>query len=187
MTVAALSPARSRAAGNPWLVAAVVVVPTFMEVLDTTIAVVALRYIAGGLSATVDAHLKACTLYTAPLARSESRGVEVGSRDRLWMRSWLEQARSPVPTPRRKGWRMVCSVPPNRALRFRAVCHLLLPSAASSLGSLGCLRIVCQKNPAWNARTITATVSLLSPTCVRSAPKVITENSKGYVASHISR
>jgi len=54
MTVAALSPARSRAAGNPWLVAAVVVVPTFMEVLDTTIAVVALRYITGGLSATVD-------------------------------------------------------------------------------------------------------------------------------------
>ena len=34
--------------------AAVVVLPTFMEVLDTTIAVVALRYIAGGLSATVD-------------------------------------------------------------------------------------------------------------------------------------
>jgi DHA2 family multidrug resistance protein len=44
----------SRAALNPWVVAAVVVVPTFMEVLDTTIAVVALRYIAGGLSATVD-------------------------------------------------------------------------------------------------------------------------------------
>src|SRR6201984_3761904 len=54
MTDAALSPARSSASGNPWLVAAVVVVPTFMEVLDTTIAVVALRYIAGGLSATVD-------------------------------------------------------------------------------------------------------------------------------------
>jgi DHA2 family multidrug resistance protein len=45
---------RSRAASNPWVIAAVVVVPTFMEVLDTTIAVVALRYIAGGLSATVD-------------------------------------------------------------------------------------------------------------------------------------
>lgn len=44
----------SRAGTNPWIVAAVVVVPTFMEVLDTTIAVVALRYIAGGLSATVD-------------------------------------------------------------------------------------------------------------------------------------
>ena len=46
--------ARSRAPVNPWIVAAVVVVPTFMEVLDTTIAVVALRYIAGGLSATVE-------------------------------------------------------------------------------------------------------------------------------------
>src|SRR6201987_6017878 len=54
MTDAVLSPSRSSAVGNPWLVAAVVVVPTFMEVLDTTITVVALRYIAGGLSATVD-------------------------------------------------------------------------------------------------------------------------------------
>jgi DHA2 family multidrug resistance protein len=54
MTELALSSSRSRAAGNPWLVAAVVIIPTFMEVLDTTIAVVALRYIAGGLSATVD-------------------------------------------------------------------------------------------------------------------------------------
>ncbi|MFY9987297.1 MAG: DHA2 family efflux MFS transporter permease subunit [Chthoniobacterales bacterium] len=38
---------------NPWLVAMAVVIPTFMEVLDTTIANVALRYIAGGLSAAV--------------------------------------------------------------------------------------------------------------------------------------
>ncbi|WP_395742876.1 DHA2 family efflux MFS transporter permease subunit [Prosthecobacter sp.] len=36
---------------NPWLVALAVVVPTFMEVLDTTIANVALHHIAGGLSA----------------------------------------------------------------------------------------------------------------------------------------
>ena len=54
MTDLALSPSRSRAGVNPWLVAAVVIIPTFMEVLDTTIALVALRYIAGGLSATVD-------------------------------------------------------------------------------------------------------------------------------------
>jgi MFS transporter, DHA2 family, multidrug resistance protein len=53
MTDAAISPPRATAAANPWLVAAVVVVPTFMEVLDTTITVVALRYIVGGLSATV--------------------------------------------------------------------------------------------------------------------------------------
>ena len=39
-----------RPAINPWFVAAAVVIPTFMEVLDTTIANVALRYIAGGLS-----------------------------------------------------------------------------------------------------------------------------------------
>ncbi|HEX4124536.1 MAG TPA: DHA2 family efflux MFS transporter permease subunit, partial [Tepidisphaeraceae bacterium] len=41
----------ARRAINPWIVAIAVVIPTFMEVLDTTIANVALRYIAGGLSA----------------------------------------------------------------------------------------------------------------------------------------
>jgi DHA2 family multidrug resistance protein len=43
--------AAGRPAFNPWIVAVAVVIPTFMEVLDTTIANVALRYIAGGLSA----------------------------------------------------------------------------------------------------------------------------------------
>ena len=52
VTSLALAPARS-ATINPWVVAAAVVIPTFMEVLDTTIANVALRYIAGGLSAAV--------------------------------------------------------------------------------------------------------------------------------------
>ena len=52
MSSIALSPtAVNRSAVNPWLIAGVVLVPTFMEVLDTTIANVALRYIAGGLSA----------------------------------------------------------------------------------------------------------------------------------------
>jgi MFS transporter, DHA2 family, multidrug resistance protein len=54
VTAAALSLARPRVARNPRLVAAIVVVPVFMEVLDTTIALVALRYIAGGLSAAAD-------------------------------------------------------------------------------------------------------------------------------------
>jgi DHA2 family multidrug resistance protein len=44
------APSATRAI-NPWIVAFVVVVPTFMEILDTAIANVALRYIAGGLSA----------------------------------------------------------------------------------------------------------------------------------------
>jgi len=46
-----LAPASNQRAINHWVVAVVVVVPTFMEILDTTIANVALRYIAGGLSA----------------------------------------------------------------------------------------------------------------------------------------
>jgi len=47
MSTAAVSVPLARPAINPWFVAAAVVVPTFMEVLDTTIANVALRYIAG--------------------------------------------------------------------------------------------------------------------------------------------
>ena len=39
---------------NPWIIAAAVMLATFMEVLDTAIASVALPYIAGSLSATTD-------------------------------------------------------------------------------------------------------------------------------------
>jgi DHA2 family multidrug resistance protein len=53
VSVAVALPAARRMAINPWIIAAAVVIPTFMEVLDTTIANVALRYIAGGLSAAV--------------------------------------------------------------------------------------------------------------------------------------
>src|SRR5579871_4987145 len=54
MSTVTLSPAAaSRSVVNHWVVAFVVVVPTFMEILDTTITNVALRYIAGGLSAAV--------------------------------------------------------------------------------------------------------------------------------------
>ncbi len=50
---------------NPWLIAVAVVVPTFMEVLDTTIANVALRYIAGGLSSAVTDSQWVITSYLA--------------------------------------------------------------------------------------------------------------------------
>jgi len=52
MSSITLSPAAviRRRAVNPWVIAGVVLVPTFMEILDTTIANVALRYIAGGLA-----------------------------------------------------------------------------------------------------------------------------------------
>src|ERR1700749_1979334 len=44
----------SRGSPNPWLIAVLVSVATFMEVLDTTIANVALRYIAGGMGVSED-------------------------------------------------------------------------------------------------------------------------------------
>src|SRR3978361_1750615 len=39
---------------NPWMIAILVSVATFMEVLDTTIANVALRYVSGGLAVSSD-------------------------------------------------------------------------------------------------------------------------------------
>ncbi|MDP4021560.1 DHA2 family efflux MFS transporter permease subunit [Methylobacterium sp. NEAU 140] len=48
---------------NPWLVALVVALATFMEVLDTTIANVALRYIAGGLAVGPDESAWVSTTY----------------------------------------------------------------------------------------------------------------------------
>src|SRR5574341_1318416 len=53
MTTASVPLPIARRPASPALVAVAVVIPTFMEVLDTTIANVALRYIAGGLSAPV--------------------------------------------------------------------------------------------------------------------------------------
>src|SRR5579883_2794698 len=50
----AQSGARARPQVNPWLIAISVILPTFMEVLDTSIAAVSLPYIAGSLSATND-------------------------------------------------------------------------------------------------------------------------------------
>jgi DHA2 family multidrug resistance protein len=61
----ALPPPLARKATNPWLVAAAVVIPTFMEVLDTTVANVSLRYIAGGLSAAVSDSEWVITSYLA--------------------------------------------------------------------------------------------------------------------------
>ena len=58
------SPERSAAGGrNPYLIAVVVSIATFMEVLDTTIANVALRHIAGGLAVGVDESTYVITSY----------------------------------------------------------------------------------------------------------------------------
>src|SRR5215468_4357892 len=69
---------------SPWLVAAAVVIPTFMEVLDTTIANVALRFIAGGLSAPVTDSEWVITSYLSAnaiiLPMSGWLGVRLGRR-----------------------------------------------------------------------------------------------------------
>lgn len=53
-TIDAGAPALPGAGGNPWVVAVLVALAAFMEVLDTTIANVALPYIAGGLGVSED-------------------------------------------------------------------------------------------------------------------------------------
>jgi DHA2 family multidrug resistance protein len=50
---------------NPWLVAATVILPTFMEVVDTSIASVTLPHIAGSLSASIDEATWVLTSYLA--------------------------------------------------------------------------------------------------------------------------
>jgi MFS transporter, DHA2 family, multidrug resistance protein len=63
-TNASWSPERSAAGGhNPYLIAFVVSIATFMEVLDTTIANVALRHIAGGLAVGIDESTYVITSY----------------------------------------------------------------------------------------------------------------------------
>jgi MFS transporter, DHA2 family, multidrug resistance protein len=74
---------------SPWIVALAVVVPTFMEVLDTTIANVALRYMAGGLSAPATDSEWVITSYLAAnaivLPISGWLGVRLGRRNYfLW-------------------------------------------------------------------------------------------------------
>jgi DHA2 family multidrug resistance protein len=58
------SPSRSAAGDrNPWLVAIIVSIATFMVVLDTAIANVSLRYIAGSLGASIDESTWVVTTY----------------------------------------------------------------------------------------------------------------------------
>ena len=85
MTTGAVDVPRAQRSVNPWLIALAVVVPTFMEVLDTTIANVALRFIAGGLSAPVTDSEWVITSYLSAnaivLPISGWLGVRLGRRN----------------------------------------------------------------------------------------------------------
>src|SRR5208283_2198667 len=66
MSDTASSPAVEwRPRANPWLIALAVMLATFMFILDTSIAVVALPYIAGNLGATQDEATWVMTSYLA--------------------------------------------------------------------------------------------------------------------------
>jgi MFS transporter, DHA2 family, multidrug resistance protein len=58
-----MTPRDSQPAINPWLIAITVMLATFMEVLDTSVANVALPHIAGSLAATVDESTWVLTSY----------------------------------------------------------------------------------------------------------------------------
>jgi len=63
---AALFSTPSGARANPWLIALLVAVASFMETLDTTIANVLLNYIAGGLGVSEDEASWVVTTYLVP-------------------------------------------------------------------------------------------------------------------------
>lgn len=70
--VAPQYPAPARPAINPWVIALTVTLATFMELLDTSIANVALPHIAGGLGRSFDEVTWILTTYDMPLLlRSE--------------------------------------------------------------------------------------------------------------------
>jgi MFS transporter, DHA2 family, multidrug resistance protein len=80
---------RSAAGGrNPWLVAVVISIATFMQVLDTSIANVALQYIAGSLAASVDESTWILTSYlvaSAVILPISGRLSGVVGRKRFYM------------------------------------------------------------------------------------------------------
>src|ERR1700744_3231951 len=80
-----MSAAITRAAprGNPWAIAVLVALATFMEVLDTTIANVALPHIAGGLGVSEDEASWVLTTYLVPNAITLTAS---SFRSKLWGR-----------------------------------------------------------------------------------------------------
>src|SRR5579863_8836531 len=68
MATFSLTQDRPRTDVNPWLIAATVMLATFLEVLDTSIANVALPHIAGSLSAGVDESTWVLTSYLVSTA-----------------------------------------------------------------------------------------------------------------------
>jgi DHA2 family multidrug resistance protein len=63
MSAAEVADAGARSSHNPWLIAVVVAIAAFMEILDTSIANVALPYMAGNLGVSNDESTWVLTSY----------------------------------------------------------------------------------------------------------------------------
>jgi DHA2 family multidrug resistance protein len=70
---AGAAPAKGAALASPWLIAVLVALAAFMEVLDTTIANVVLPYIAGGMGVSDDEASWVVTTYLGRQRRQPDR------------------------------------------------------------------------------------------------------------------
>jgi hypothetical protein len=108
----------TRPAVNPWFVAVAVVVPTYIEILDTAIATASPRYIAGGLSATMkDSEWVRSSCLAANATILTFTGwisVQLGGRRR---RDECEETEPRYPPHRRAGCRRVSVVAGSRTRR----------------------------------------------------------------------
>ncbi len=114
---------------NPWLIAVVVTLAAFMEILDTTIVNVALRYIAGDLAVSNDDATWVLTSYLV------SNGIVLTISG--WLGDVLGRKRPPVSRnssssgSRRASSAAACSPTSNRS----SLIHFHLPSVAPRSGS----------------------------------------------------
>jgi DHA2 family multidrug resistance protein len=154
---------------NPWLVAAAVVIPTFMEVLDTTIANVALRYIAGGLSAAVTDSEWVITSYLAAnaiiLPISGWIGAHIGRRNYFLLSIAVFTLAS-----------MLCGV--STSLGALIACRILQGLAGGGLqpSSQGILLDAFPPEKQGSAMTLFAIAALLAPVVGPTLGGYITDN-----------
>ena len=92
------TPSRSAAGPySPWLIVAIISIPTFMEVLDTAIANVALDHIGGSLSVTTDQVTWVLTSYLVanaiiiPLSGWLAMMTARARSAPAWSRSWMSE------------------------------------------------------------------------------------------------
>jgi DHA2 family multidrug resistance protein len=170
-TNAGISPIGSlpRKAINPWIVAVAVVIPTFMEVLDTTIANVALRYIAGGLSAAVTDSEWVITSYLAAnaiiLPISGWLSARLGRRNYFLLSIAIFTIAS-----------MLCGIAQN--LNMLIACRVLQGLAGGGLqpSSQGVLLDAFPPEKQGAAQTLFAVAALLAPVVGPTLGGYITDN-----------